>query len=82
MVQKAPSIDAPSVQGGGGQHRESRFNLGYGPSFQSGYNKLFTQVKLIYYMFIDGKFILKEFYYLSHSDIFAMKRIFKYLILL
>lgn len=41
MVQRASSSDAPSVQGG--QHRESRFGLGY-PSYQSGYNKLFTQV--------------------------------------
>ncbi|KAH8242032.1 hypothetical protein KR038_008329 [Drosophila bunnanda] len=40
MVQRASSSDAPSVQGG--QHRESRFGLGY-PSYQSGYNKLFTQ---------------------------------------
>lgn len=48
MVQKAPSIDAPSVQGGG-QHRETRFNIGYG-QYQSGYNKLFTQV-FIYSIF-------------------------------
>nr|ABG02206.1 IP16135p [Drosophila melanogaster] len=34
MVQRASSSDAPSVQGG--QHRESRFGLGY-PSYQSGY---------------------------------------------
>ncbi|XP_017151727.1 voltage-dependent L-type calcium channel subunit beta-3 isoform X11 [Drosophila miranda] len=40
MVQRASSSDAPSVQGG--QHRESRFGLGY-TSYQSGYNKLFTQ---------------------------------------
>ncbi|XP_030079159.1 voltage-dependent L-type calcium channel subunit beta-4 isoform X11 [Drosophila hydei] len=40
MVQRASSSDAPSIQGG--QHRESRFGLGY-TSYQSGYNKLFTQ---------------------------------------
>ncbi|XP_034472130.1 voltage-dependent L-type calcium channel subunit beta-4 isoform X2 [Drosophila innubila] len=40
MVQRASSSDAPSTQGG--QHRESRFGLGY-TSYQSGYNKLFTQ---------------------------------------
>ncbi|XP_030384193.1 voltage-dependent L-type calcium channel subunit beta-2 isoform X6 [Scaptodrosophila lebanonensis] len=39
MVQRASSSDAPSIQGG---HRESRFGLGYS-SYQSGYNKLFTQ---------------------------------------
>ncbi|XP_032594994.1 voltage-dependent L-type calcium channel subunit beta-4 isoform X10 [Drosophila grimshawi] len=40
MVQRASSSDAPSIQGG--QHRESRFGLGY-TTYQSGYNKLFTQ---------------------------------------
>ncbi|KAH8377660.1 hypothetical protein KR093_006541 [Drosophila rubida] len=40
MVQRASSSDAPSTQGG--HHRESRFGLGY-TSYQSGYNKLFTQ---------------------------------------
>lgn len=40
MVQRASSSDVPSVSGG---HRESRFGLGYS-SYQSGYNKLFTQV--------------------------------------
>ncbi|XP_061390654.1 voltage-dependent L-type calcium channel subunit beta-2-like [Musca vetustissima] len=39
MVQRASSSDVPSVSGG---HRESRFGLGYS-SYQSGYNKLFTQ---------------------------------------
>ncbi|XP_064553414.1 voltage-dependent L-type calcium channel subunit beta-4 isoform X14 [Drosophila montana] len=40
MVQRASSSDAPSIQGG--HNRESRFGLGY-TSYQSGYNKLFTQ---------------------------------------
>ncbi|XP_037883231.1 voltage-dependent L-type calcium channel subunit beta-1 isoform X9 [Glossina fuscipes] len=43
MVQRASSTDAPAppaVSGSG--HRESRFGLGY-TSYQSGYNKLFTQ---------------------------------------
>uniref|UniRef100_A0A1A9WHM3 Uncharacterized protein n=1 Tax=Glossina brevipalpis TaxID=37001 RepID=A0A1A9WHM3_9MUSC len=44
MVQRASSTDAPAppaVTAGSG-HRESRFGLGY-TSYQSGYNKLFTQ---------------------------------------
>lgn len=45
MVQRASSSDAPSIQGG--HNRESRFGLGY-TSYQSGYNKLFTQVQNLY----------------------------------
>lgn len=63
MVQKAPSIDAPSVQGGG-QHRETRFNIGYG-QYQSGYNKLFTQVfiYLVFYFYYYLLFILRTEYF-------------------
>jgi len=44
MVQRASS-EAPSVSGG---HRESRMGLGIGyAAYQSGYNKLFTQVQLL-----------------------------------
>lgn len=53
MVQRAIS-EAPSVSGGGNggadsrqnqQHRDSRMGLGMGyAAYQSGYNKLFTQV--------------------------------------
>ena len=47
MVQRASSEAAPS-----GGHRESRLGLGIGyAAYQSGYNKLFTQV-------IKGKFYL------------------------
>lgn len=57
MVQRASSSDAPSIQGG--QHRESRFGLGY-TSYQSGYNKLFTQVKSTFwwFIFIDNTLIV------------------------
>ncbi|XP_055921190.1 voltage-dependent L-type calcium channel subunit beta-1 isoform X10 [Eupeodes corollae] len=41
MVQRASSSDAPSISGG--HHRESRFGLGGYSTYQSGYNKLFTQ---------------------------------------
>lgn len=43
MVQRASS-EAPSISGG---QRESRMGLGIGyTAYQSGYNKLFTQVSV------------------------------------
>lgn len=73
MVQRASS-DAPSVSGG---HRDSRMGLGIGyAAYQSGYNKLFTQVCLVlflikvlfsfYYFFFDLYFCLL-FHYLCEN---------------
>lgn len=62
MVQRANS-EAPSVSGGGGgssisgghsqNQRENRMGLGMGyAAYQSGYNKLFTQVRKNWFFFV------------------------------
>lgn len=64
MVQRA-STEAPSISGG---HRESRMGLGIGyTAYQSGYNKLFTQVinKIFFFLarnLIERKIDKKYFY--------------------
>lgn len=58
MVQRASSEAVPSAGGGGG-HRESRMGLGIGyAAYQSGYNKLFTQVIGVY-MDMSGCILLR-----------------------
>lgn len=72
MVQRASS-DAPSVTGG---HRESRMGLGIGyAAYQSGYNKLFTQV--CWCISYESPFIFLIYIFVYSFIIYANKKDYK-----